>query len=91
MVIVSSKLTAATIAMESQLAESIWKKGGVNLSTTTIFRAPAPLSLQIYKIYTLLSTVIVENMSQQAPAVCRKALPGADFGGFAAPSHAGRR
>jgi hypothetical protein len=74
--------------MESQLAEFIWKKGGVNLSTTTIFRAPAPLSLQIYKIYTLLATVFVENVPQRALAARRKALPGADFGGLAAPSHA---
>ena len=58
---------------------------------TTIFPVAALLSVQIYKIYTLLSTVIVENASQPTLAGPRKPLPGADFGGFAVPSHVGRR
>jgi hypothetical protein len=62
----------------------MYKKGGANLGMTTIFRAPAPLSQRIYKIYTLLSTVFVENVSQPSLAAGRKALPGADFRGMAA-------
>ena len=53
---------------------------GANLSIATISPARAALSEQIYKICTLLSTGIVENMTHATPAIGRKPLPGADFG-----------
>jgi hypothetical protein len=44
-----------------QLIEKAGEKVGVNLGIATILAVGAPLSEQIYKICTQLSTAIVEN------------------------------
>jgi hypothetical protein len=64
-----------------QTIEMNIEKGGAILGIATFFPVPALLSAPIYKICTLLSTGIVENMPQQRAAPRRKALCGAASGG----------
>ena len=59
------------------------KTGGANLGMATFFRAPAPLSERIDKIYTLLSTGFVENAHRPRAAILRNPLPDAEFEGMA--------
>jgi hypothetical protein len=54
---------------------------GANLGIATFSPVPARLSAGIYKICTLLSTVIVENTASANLHIGRKPLPGAVFGG----------
>jgi hypothetical protein len=61
-----------------QFIENANKKVGVKLGITTFFAVGAPLSEQIYKICTLLSTAIVENRRARRRPATRK--PFADAG-----------
>jgi hypothetical protein len=56
------------------------KNPGGKLSTTTFSSTCAPLSVQIYKIRTLLSTGFVDNRVLAAEATRPKALTGAGSG-----------
>jgi hypothetical protein len=61
------------------------KNPGGKLSTATFSSAWASLSIQIYKIRTLLSTGFVDNRVSPAEATRRKALSGAGSGASANP------
>jgi hypothetical protein len=73
----------AAAAANSQTLEIGTEKGGAILGIATISPAPALLSAPIYKICTLLSTGIVENIARRRAPPGRKALSGAAFGGMA--------
>jgi hypothetical protein len=66
-----------------QSIEKTDEKVGAKLGIATILAVGAPLSEQIYKICTLLSTAIVENHSPGAPRAPWKAF--ADAGSRGSP------
>ena len=74
-----------------QGAEIVGEKGGVILGSATFFRAGALLSAQIYKICTLLSTGIVENVLDHVRSTAREALPDAAFRAVPSESRQVRR
>lgn len=71
--------------------EIVREKGGVILGIATFFRAGALLSEEIYKICTLLSTGIVENVRGDDRQTARKALPDVVFRGVPPARDADRR
>jgi hypothetical protein len=75
----------------SQSIENAGEKVGAKLGIATFLPMGAPLSEQIYKICTLLSTAIVENRRPQRLTDLRKAFAGAGFGGIPGERPAGGR